>query len=209
RVTHMQGPVTDPDWLSNGKGLLFTGQERVEFQAYRLRLDPDTLKVEEEAPPPTQVASLATGEDVPSAAPASERPMDTGPKVPYERRLGLDLVQNAIAVDPALGGAGGGQIAISDVLGNEQYYIYLANDSERFGGDFWDGFEGGLTYINQARRLNYGLGLFRLTEVYDPDLDLVRRERRLGVLGLATYPFNRFNRLEGSLLIRHASDHRL
>ena len=209
RVTHLQGPVMDPSWLSGAQGLLFTGQERVEFQSYRMRFDPDTLKVEEEAPPPTQVASLATGEDVPTATPAPQRPMDTSPKVPYERRLGLDLVQNAIAVDPALGGAGGGQIAISDVLGNEQYYIYLANDSERFGGEFWDGFEGGLTYINQARRLNYGVGLFRLTEVYDPDLDVVRRERRLGVLGLATYPFNRFNRVEGSLLVRHASDHLL
>jgi Tol biopolymer transport system component len=208
RVTHMQGPVTDPDWLSNNKGLIYTGQERVEFQSYRMKFDPDTLKVEEEAPPPTQLASLATGEDVPQPI-TPKRPFDAGAKVPYERRLGLDLVQNAIAVDPALGGSGGGQIALSDVLGNEQYYIYLANDSERFGGSFWDGWEGGLTYINQSRRLNYGLGLFRMTEVYDPDLDLVRREPRLGVLGLATYPFNRFNRIEGSLLVRHADDHRL
>jgi hypothetical protein len=209
RVTKMTGPASDPDWLSNGKGLLFTGQEKVEFQAYRMRFVPESLKIESEAPAPTQVASLGVP-DQPLPIPSKdEHPIHTGDKIAYERRLGLDLVQNAVAVDPALGAAGGGQIAISDVLGNEQFYIYLANDSERFGGDFWDGFQGGLTYINRSHRLNYGVGAFRLTEVYDPDLDVVRRERRLGVLGLAMYPFTKFDRLEGSLLVRHASDHLL
>jgi hypothetical protein len=99
-------------------------------------------------------------------------------------------------------------VALSDVLGNEQFNIFLTNDSERFG-NFWDGFEGGVTYINQSQRLNYGVGFFRLTQIYDQDLDLVRRERRLGLVGLASYPFNKFTRIEGSVLVRHASDHRL
>ncbi len=216
RVTHMTGPALDPDWLPGGKGLLFTGQEKIEFQSYRVRFDADTLASEPEEPAARGPVAELTSDASPAASPAGPRyagaesaPIHTGPKRPYERRLGLDLLQNAIAVDPALGAGGGGQLAISDVLGNEQFYVYLANDSERFGGDFWDGFEGGLTYVNQSRRLNYGIGMFRLTEVYDPDLDLVRRERRAGMLGLAMYPFNKFTRVEGSVLVRHASDHRL
>jgi hypothetical protein len=219
RVTRMAGPVYDPDWLADGKGLLYTGQERVEFQAYMLRIDPDTLPAvtDEGAPTGGGVAALTTDVGVAgdvSAADAGARNAEavaihTGPKRPYERRLSLDLVQNAFAIDPALGAGGGGQIAISDVLGNEKIHLYLANDSERFGGDFWDGFEGGLTYINQSRRLNYGVGVFRLTQVYDPDLDLVRRERRAGLLGLAMYPFDKYTRIEGSVLVRHASDHLL
>jgi hypothetical protein len=194
RVTRLVGPASDPDWLADGRGLLFTGQERVEFQTYRVNFDPETLAVESEPDLP-QIATLAATEHA-------------GPSQPYQRRLGLDLVQNGVAFDPGLGAGAGGQIALSDVLGNEQFHIFLSNDSERFG-NFWDGFEGGVTYINQSQRLNYGIGLFRLTQIYDVDLDLVRREKRLGLVGLASYPFDKFTRLEGSLLVRHASDHRL
>src|SRR5206468_4972493 len=98
--------------------------------------------------------------------------------------------------------------ALSDMLGNEQLYLFLANDSDRFG-NFWDGFELGVTYINRAQRLNWGVGVFRLTELYDIDLDQVRREKRLGFLGLASYPISKFTRIESSVLVRHASDHLL
>ena len=211
RVTRSAGPVYDPDWLADGAGLLYTGQEKVEFQSYLTRFDPDTLAVEIETLPQLRpVATLTTDIAVTGGlGTPKESGVYAGPKHDYERRLGLDLVQNAFAIDPALGAGGGGQIAISDVLGNEKIHIYLANDSERFGSSFWEGFEGGLTYINQSRRMNYGVGIFRLTQLYDPDLDLVRRERRVGMLGLAMYPFNRFTRVEGSMLVRHASDHRL
>lgn len=194
RVTRLIGPASDPDWTSDGRGLLFTGQDRVEFQTYRLAFNPETLAVEQE-PDVTRVPVLATVEH-------------TGASQPYQRRLGLDLVQNGVAFDPGLGAGAGGQIALSDVLGNEQFHISISNDSERFG-NFWDGFEGGVTYINQSQRLNYGIGVFRLTQIYDVDLDVVRREKRLGIVGLASYPFDKFTRIEGSVLVRHASDHRL
>ncbi len=194
RITRLVGPASDPDWTPDGRGLLFTGQERVEFQTYRVGFDPETLAVEIEADTP-RIPALPVVEY-------------TGPTQPYQRRLGLDLVQNGVAFDPGLGAGAGGQIALSDVLGNEQFNISLSNDSERFG-NFWDGFEGGVTYINQSQRMNYGIGLFRLTQIYDVDLDLVRREKRIGLVGLASYPFDKFTRLEGSVLVRHASDHRL
>ncbi len=194
RVTRLVGPASDPDWTPDGRGLLFTGQERVEFQTYRVGFDPESLAVEVE-PEPERVPVLAAE-------------VHTGARLPYQRRLGLDLVQNGVAFDPGLGAGAGGQIALSDVLGNEQFHIFLSNDSERFG-NFWDGFEGGVTYINQSQRLNYGVGLFRLTQIYDVDLDVVRREKRLGLVGLASYPFDKFTRLEGSVLVRHATDHRL
>jgi WD40-like Beta Propeller Repeat len=195
RVTRLLGPASDPDWLPDGRGLLYAAQERVEFQIYRKEFVPDTLPTEPETPIATPPPLLV---DV----------VDSASNQRYQRRLGLDLIQNGIAVDPSFGGIGGGQVALSDILGNEQFYISITNDSERFG-NFWDGFEGGITYINQAQRLNYGVGIFRLTQIYDADLDVVRRERRLGLLGLASYPFNKFTRIEGSLLIRHANDHLL
>jgi len=209
RVTRMVGPVFDPDWFGDGKSLLFSGQDRVEFQAYRLAVDPETLKVELEEPraPETLVAGL-TGNAPLEVSPPAAPMFHTGQTRQYERRLGLDLIQNGFAIDPGLGAGGAGQIAISDILGNEQFYISLSNDADRFG-DFWDGFEGGVTYINQGQRLNYGVGVFRLTQVYDADLDEIRREKRLGIMGLASYPFSKFMRIETSMLVRHASDHML
>jgi Tol biopolymer transport system component len=194
RVTQLTGPAMDPDWLTANGGLVFTGQDGFEFQTYVMRFDLDTLAVRHETP--GEVASLLPTE-------VFEEEIS-----PYQRRLGLDLVTNALSYDPGLGTGGGGAVALSDMLGNEQLLFYLGNDSERFG-DFWDGFEGGLTYVNRAQRLNWGVGLFRLTQIYDADLDLVRRERRVGIVGLASYPFSKFTRIEGSVLVRHASDHLL
>ncbi len=195
RVTRLRGPATDPDWLADGRGLMFTGQEAVRFQAYVVRFAPESLQVEPEAPG--------------TAEPAMPAIAHRGEPQRYQRRVGLDLVQNAIAYDPVLGGAAGvGQISLSDVLGNERWYVFIANDSERFG-NFWDGFQTGITYVNQAQRMNYGVGVFRLTEQYDADLDLIRREKRVGVLALASYPFDKFTRIEASAVVRHASDHLL
>jgi hypothetical protein len=195
RVTRLIGPASDPDWLPSGTGLLFTAQNAITFHTYALHFNPDTLAVEPETPQP--------------ARPALTTVRFEGPSSPYEKHLSMDVIQNAVALDPVLGTTAAAQIALSDVLGNEQYQLFIANDAGRFGGSFWDGLEGSLTYLNQAQRLNYGVGVFRLTELYDADLDLVRREQRFGVLGLVSYPFNRFDRVEASLVLRHADNHLL
>jgi hypothetical protein len=195
RVSRLMGPALDPDWLPSGHGLLFTAQHGVRFQTYHVAFNADTLPAEVETKAPR--------------SPILPVAVSTEESATYQRRLSLDLAQNGVSLDPGLSSPGGvGQIALSDVLGNEQLYLFLSNDSDRFG-KFWDGFEGGVTYINRARRLNWGLGLFRLTQVYDADFDEVRRERRVGMMGLASYPFTKFTRVEGSVMVRHASDHLL
>src|SRR5262249_29456732 len=150
RVTTLIGPASDPDWTADSRGLLFTAQERVEFQTYRIAFDPDTLARELETPGPR--------------GPAIASEAYSGPRPPYQRRLGLDILQNGVGYDPSLGAGAVGQLAVSDLLGNEEFHIFLSNDSERFG-NFWDGFEGGVTYLNQSQRLAWGVGVFRLTQI--------------------------------------------
>jgi hypothetical protein len=193
RVTRLLGPASDPEWLANGRGLLYTAQHEVTFQTYKIPVQPESLTVEmESGDTVTPVLPVATHED---------------PTKRYQRRLGLDLTSNTVGVSTGMGGVGGAsQIALSDILGNENIYLFIANDAERFG-DFWDGWQFGVTYLNRSRRLNWGVGLFRLTEMYDQTRDAVRREKRFGTQGLASYAFNKFLRVEGTVTLRHASDH--
>lgn len=195
RLTKLLGPASDPDWTWDGRALLFTAQDAVSFHTWALPVAPESLAAEPEEPgPAVAVLPAAVHEE---------------PRQRYQRRLGLDLVQNMVGTNSSFGYTQSfGQVAISDMLGNEQYVITLANDSEHFG-DFWDGFEGGVTYLNQGQRLNYGIGVFRLTSMYDPDFEVLRREKRVGLFGLASYPFSRFERVDASVEVRHASDHLL
>lgn len=195
RVTKLLGPASDPDWSWDGSALLFTAEEAVTFRTWAVPLVPESLAAEPETPGPVAgVLPTVVHEE---------------PRQRYQRRLGLDLVQNMIGTNSSFGYTQSfGQIAVSDMLGNEQYILTIANDSEHFG-DFWDGWEGGITYLNQAQRLNYGLGVFRLTSLWDPDFEVLRREKRVGLLALASYPFSRFDRIDASLEVRHASNHLL
>ncbi len=196
RLTRLLGPASDPDWTRDGRGLLFTAQDAVSFHTWCLRFDPDTL--------------AGTPEPEPVRAPVLPAVAHEDEAQSYQKRLGIDLLQNAIGVSPSFNSTMGfGQVAMSDVLGDEQWLLTIANDSEAFGGDFWSGWEGGLTYFNQAQRLNYGIGVFRLTSLYDPDFEVLRREVRAGVLGLASYPLNRFDRIDASVEVRHAWHHLL
>ncbi|MGH7742424.1 MAG: hypothetical protein ACRENS_10420, partial [Candidatus Eiseniibacteriota bacterium] len=195
RVTRLIGPASDPDWLPGGRGLLFTAESGITFQTYALHVAPESLAVIPEMPAPPTPALFAIQHEEPAQ--------------PYERHLSLDMVQNAVVVNPATGAGAAAQIALSDVLGDEQFQIYIANYAGTFGTGFWEGFEGSVTYVNQRQRLNYGMGLFRLTEIYDADLDQLRLEQRVGVLGLVSYPFNRFDRIEASVVLRHSLNHLL
>lgn len=196
RASRFLGPAYDPAWHPLGNALLFSGQAGWSFHLYEVPVTPVDSLWQEEDP------SLDR-----AGPPVIARAVE--PVEPYARRLSLDVAQSLVALDPALGAAGGGGlVALSDVLGNEGLYLFLSNDASSLGG-FLDGMEFGVTYFNRARRLNYGIGVFRLTRVYDVDFDLFRRERRIGGTLLAAYPLSKFTRLEATTVVRYAQDHLL
>jgi hypothetical protein len=196
RASRFLGPSYDPAWRPDGKAMLFAGQSGWEFHLYEVPLSP--------------VDSLWTAEPADSAregaAPVAQAAEESRN---YHKHMGLDIAQSVVGLDPALGAAGGGGlIALSDVLGDQGYSIFLSNDASTLS-DFLDGMELGVTYFNRSQRLNYGVGAFRLTQEYDPDFDVIRRERRVGGSLLASYPLSKFTRLEASTVLRYAQDHLL
>jgi Tol biopolymer transport system component len=149
-------------------------------------------------------------------------PVDPSNTQPYAPRLKLDFVgQPSIAVGAdRFGGFGGGGISfsMSDTLGDHSLgAAFQATTS--FDQDFSASDLGGaLVYQNLRRRVDWGIavdqtpyrtGFFTQSAgVIDGRPTLVEdfvlyRQTDRGVTGLAAYPFNRAQRLEGGISYRH------
>ena len=121
----------------------------------------------------------------------------------YERRMSIDVAQSQISQDPLFGTSGGVQIALSDVLGNDQYYFILSHIAGSETG-FFDGLNVAFGRQQLARQLNVGWGLFRLNDRFTSTFGRFVREKRTGGYVELSYPFNRHDRLTTRLSLRHA-----
>lgn len=136
---------------------------------------------------------------------ADARSRDASP-VRYRRNFSLDFASGGSANAPGLGSAQAGQIYFSDLLGDQAVALSFATFNGGGVGDFFDNFNADVFYLNQQRRLNWGLGLFRLAgNFYEGDLIQVYRERSGGAYGILRYPFSRFTRLEAQTRLEYSN----
>ncbi len=187
RFKRLLGSAMDPSWLPGGKGLLFTGFRRGGFGIYQMAaadslVDPFTLTTEEAPTPWRWEDTLARSTQTPA---------------PYEPRYGLDLVQGGIAVEPTENVGEGLQGAVSDLLGNRLFYFQLGNTAQSTN-EILSRMNGGAWFINLQHRWNYGMGVFHTAGDYQDAIGDQYFERRAGVSLLASYPFSRFSRIEGT-----------
>jgi len=124
-------------------------------------------------------------------------------KMRYKRRFSLDFAQSQIIQDPIFGTIGGGQLAISDMLGDKQYYFLLFNNAQT-QSEFWNSFNFAITRVDLSRRANFALGLYRLAGRYFNYYEGYFYENRYGGVGSVSYPLNKFERIETSVNIRHS-----
>ena len=187
RFKRLLGAAMDPSWLPGGKALLFTGYRRGGFGIYQMAV-PDTT---------VDSFALATEE-----APPTWRWEDTLAKTtqhpePYEPRYGLDLVSGGIAVEPTENLGEGLQGAVSDLLGNRLFYFQLGNTAQTTS-EILSRMNGGAWFINLQHRWNYGVGAFHTAGDYLDAIGDQYFERKAGASLLASYPFSRFSRIEGT-----------
>ena len=119
----------------------------------------------------------------------------------YKTQLSFDIAQSAVAYDPIVGTMGGLQFALTDILGNHQYYFLLYNTANT-REDFLKSINFGVTYLNKTKRFNYGGGVFHFYNEYSEDFYGYVAERTFGGFLAGSYPFSRYRRLESALYIR-------
>jgi hypothetical protein len=196
QVTHFATGAFQPCW-TDSLTLLFTALENLSFQ---IRAFSSVVEKLENSPviepdPLTKSSGVWIFPRMSGSARSSN--------VKYRRRFSLDFAQSQVVQDPIFGTSGGGQLAISDMLGDEQYYFLIFNNA-RTQSEFWDGFNFAVTRVDLSHRVNFSLGLYRLAGRYYNYYEGYFYENRYGGFGSVSYPLNKFERLETSINIRNS-----
>ena len=193
RVTRTLTGTFDPVWTPNRQGLLFSGYEEGRFQIYHQELGRDSSAVAWKSLPPAEAGTWK-----PAAAPSAPLGMKK-----YKKKMSLDIAQSRISQDLDFGTSGGIEVGMSDMLGNDHYYLVLSHISGNV--DVLNGFNMVLGRQHLQRQLNIAWGVFRLNDRFSGRFGRQVREKRIGASIDLSYPFSKFDRVETSLSLRHAS----
>lgn len=189
RVGRLLGTALDPAWTPDGKSLLFTGFRKQGFGIYQMPV-PD-------APAEADSFSLVLDSSPPRWGWEETLAQATQKSEPYVPRYGLDLVSGGLSFNPNENIGEGVVGAFSDLLGNKTYVFEVGNTAET-ASDILSRMNAGLWFVNRQHRWNYGIGGFHLAGDYIDALGFDYFERRAGGSLVASYPFSRFSRVEGS-----------
>jgi outer membrane protein assembly factor BamA len=124
----------------------------------------------------------------------------------FDRRFNLEIAAADAAFIPGFASRQGAVFVLSDLLADNLIFFSLAayQQSAGLGGLVRD-LNGSALYVNQSRRLNWGVGAFRLRgRFYEGDFDQVYEETSAGGYLLVRYPLSRFTRVEARWQLEHS-----
>lgn len=122
----------------------------------------------------------------------------------YKKEYSLDLATTSVGADPVFGVNAGGVIALSDLLGNDQYYFLFYNNSET-GTEFFKNMNVAISRVSLQRRLNYAYGIFHLSgKRYDFGDDFSYFERTFGGYFSVSYPLSFFRRIDAGISLANS-----
>ncbi len=193
RQTGVLGGAFDPCPTENAAGFLTASYSGGTYHVYKaVLINPDrsiSAAVEE----PRKV----------SWQPAEPDTAGSHIEKDYQVRFGVDLIAAAFAVDPDYGYMGNGaQMFLTDIMGDHQLVLLFGSASDDFS-DFWENLNLGFTYINRTKRVNYAFGAFHLAGYIGSIDDMLRFERRYGVMGGVSYPFSKFRRVDFQTIFKY------
>lgn len=190
KITHFTTGAFDPTVTDSG-GLVFTAFEKFSFQ---IRMVEGIAELYDSS------SVVRSSIVAPSGSPWVPPTMSAESEVKSFRYAGdytLDIAQSQIATDPVFGTAGGAFLALSDVLGNDQYYFLLYNTAQS-QDELLQSFNIAISRVSLHKRANYAYGIFRFTgrryDLTDPDLFFF--ERVFGGYFSISYPLSKFKRID-------------
>lgn len=200
RETRVQSGAFDPMYVAADSTLVFGGFSDLSFNLYTTRMPADTTPptvtlAADRAPPGWQWGEL----EAPQTATASA--------VPYRKRYTLDFATAGGAYAPGVGGTQGVLAVWSDLLNDHQVWAQVSSFaySGTGFGNLFDNINASVFYLNQAHRINWGAGAFRLRGLFQQgDFFSQYSETSIGVAGQVRYPINRFRRLEFEGRLEHS-----
>ena len=199
RETRTLNGAFDPQWVPGEHGgLLFGGFADLSFNIYLAPPLQDSTRTFSLAADSLPAPSWTWGE-------LSHPQYARTDGAPYERKFSLDFAAGDAAVAPGLGSVQGAVFVFSDLLSDHLVFLTLSSFQSAGYGSLLDNFSGSAFYLNQARRVNWGVGAFRQRGLfYEGDFNSLFEERSYGVFGQVRYPFTRFRRIVGEYRIEHS-----
>ena len=123
----------------------------------------------------------------------------------YRREYSLDVAAGGAGASPGWGATQGAQLVVSDLLGDHSVAMSVSMYGAANVSDLLSNLNADVFYLNQAQRLNWGIGAFRLAGVFlEQDFSQLYRESTAGVYGSIRYPFSRFTRFEGQTRLEYS-----
>ena len=196
RETRLTGGLFDAAPVPNEERVLVSAYNDRAWSLYAVRKDPDDESSFTLSPGPVATWRWRELDDTTATAVASRR---------YERRYSIDFAAGVAATAPGVGGAQGAQLVFSDLLGDHQFAVSISS----FQGEARNvlgSLNGNLFYLNQSRRVNWGVGAFRISGTFaESDLRQLYDEESTGAYAIARYPLSRFTRIEGQTTLEYSN----
>jgi hypothetical protein len=196
QLTNFVTGAFDPVLAAGDSIIVFTAFQDMSYHVYKMPLPKEPVHVTPESDEPTPAWRAVES----WSAPKLGGELSQG-AVKYKPHFSFDIAQSAVAYDAVAGSMGGLQFALTDVLGNHQYYFLLYNTAGTRQA-FLKSFNFGASYFNRVHRLNYGAGIFHFYDEYSDDYYGYVEERNYGGVLMGSYPLSRYRRLESALYLR-------
>ena len=197
KVTEFTTAAFDPTWEDST--MIFAAFENFRFQI--------------RAVPGIYAAYDSSATRVPMDFVVKEKPWSPGTiagesevkTLRYTGEYSLDIAQSQIATDPVFGTNGGAFLALSDLLGNEQYYFLLYNTAQA-SDELLSSFNIAISRISLQQRTSFAYGIYRFSgrryDLTDPDQFFF--ERVFGGYFTLSYPISRFKRIAADISLSNS-----
>jgi hypothetical protein len=199
QVTDFVTAAFDPTWGENDE-LVFTVFENFSFQIKKI----EDVLARYDSSKYTEVIDYTKQGKQWAAQKIKEA--DVVATHAYTKRYTLDLAQSIVSTDPIFGTTGGASLAMSDILGNDEYYFLIYNTAQT-RDELLDSFNFAISRYSFGRRVNSVYGIFRLAgnryDLFDPDLFYY--EQAFGGYYVLSYPLSKFKRIEAGIVVTNSN----